>query len=296
MKDWTNLVADEDRILTKHYTPGRAGRRIDKVVLHHNAGNLSINDCWRVWQTREASAHYQVDASGRVGQLVWDADTAWHAGDLEANRTSIGIEHADASSSPWRISDATLDAGAHLTAAVCRFYGLGRPQWLSNVFPHSRFSSTACPCSISGSQNAEYMARAQHWYDEMTGQATPSAPQSGQDSAGRLAVDGSCGPATVRRWQTVMGTSVDGVISGQLVPDQKTYRRPNLDDSAVSYGGYGSELVRAVQRRLGGLDADGLLGPATIKAVQAHYGLTQDASFGPATVKALQTALNAGRF
>lgn len=114
-------------------------------------------------------------------------------------------------------------------------------------------------------------------------------------SAGAIAVDGNVGPATVRRWQQVMGTAVDGIISGQQVPDGRTYARPAIDSSVVRYGAGGSDLVRAVQRRLG-CGVDGLLGPATIRAIQAHYGLTQDASFGTATARALQTALNQGRF
>lgn len=114
-------------------------------------------------------------------------------------------------------------------------------------------------------------------------------------SAGALAVDSNVGPATVRKWQQVMGTSVDGIISGQQVPDGRTYARPAIDSSVVRYGNGGSDLIRAVQRRLG-CGTDGLLGPATIKAIQAHYGLAQDASFGPATARALQSALNQGRF
>lgn len=169
MKNWDTLEADEDLILNTHYTPGRSGRKISKILVHHNAGNLSIAGCYSVWQTREASAHYQVQADGRIGQLVWDSDTAWHAGNWEANLTSIGIEHADISTNPWRVSDATLDNGAHLVAALCRYYGLGRPQWGVNVFPHSAFSSTECPASLYGSQKDAYMAKAQAWYDSMTG-------------------------------------------------------------------------------------------------------------------------------
>lgn len=169
MKNWDKLEADENCILSTHYTPGRAGRSINKVVLHHNGGNLSIRGCYDVWQTREASAHYQVDANGRVGQLVWDTDTAWHAGNWDVNTTSIGIEHADISTNPWRISDATLDNGAHLTAAICKAYGLGRPQYGRNVFFHRDFSPTECPASIAGSQRDAYMRRAQEWYDRMTG-------------------------------------------------------------------------------------------------------------------------------
>ncbi|MEX3505479.1 N-acetylmuramoyl-L-alanine amidase [Corynebacterium sp. LK2510] len=175
MKNWTTLEADENRILTKHYTKGRTGRKIDKVIIHHNAGNLTIPGIYQVWQTRPASAHYQVDSNGRIGQLVWDSNTAWHAGNWDANTTSIGIEHADISSNPWRISDACLEEGAHLTAAVCKYYGLGRPQWGKNVFGHKDFSPTECPASLAGSQHGAYMARAQYWYDHMTGTA-PKPP------------------------------------------------------------------------------------------------------------------------
>mgnify|MGYP002519278462 FL=1 len=296
LKDWNQLQADEDLILTKHMTKGRQGRRIDKIVLHHNGGNLTGKGCYDTWQTREASAHYQVAADGRITQLVWDADTAWHSGNWDANLTSIGIEHADCQTSPWRISDATLDNGAHLVAALCRYYKLGVPQWGVNVFPHKRFSSTECPASIAGTQNAEYMARAQRYYREMTGDTTPvKTPTASATVSTGLAVDGNVGPATVRRWQQVMGTTVDGIISGQLVPDLKTYWRPAIDSSVVRYGGTGSELIRAVQQRLC-CGTDGLLGPNTIKAIQRHYGLTQDASFGPATARALQAALNANKF
>lgn len=177
MKDWNNLQADQNLLMNKHYTPGRAGRSINKIVLHHNAGNLSIKGCWDVWQTRQASAHYQVDVTGCIGQLVWDRDTAWHAGNWEANCTSIGIEHANNHiGDPWTISDATLDNGAHLVAALCRYYKLGRPEWGKNVFGHKNFAATGCPGEIAGTQNSKYMQRAQYWYDQMTGSNSPATP------------------------------------------------------------------------------------------------------------------------
>ena len=167
MKSWTDLEPDQYKLLTTHYTAGRQGSSIKHVVVHHNGGNLSIQGCYDVWQTREASAHYQVDANGRIGQLVHDSDTAWHSGSWAENVQSIGIEHADISTSPWRVSDATLDNGAHLVAAICRAYKLGRPQWGVNVFPHSHFKSTECPASLAGDQQAAYMTKAQSYYDNL---------------------------------------------------------------------------------------------------------------------------------
>lgn len=237
MKSWENLEADENLILSTHMTKGRQGCKVDKIVVHHNAGNLTARQIYNVWQTREASAHYQVAVDGRVSQHVWDTDTAWHTGDWASNLTSIGVEHADISSSPWMLSEATLDNGAHLVAALCKRYGLGRPQWRVNVFPHSDFTSTSCPASLAGAQNADYMARAQAWYDKMTGTASaPSTAQPAQSVAAessanvlqgayRVAVD----KLNVRDQPSLSGNVVATYSNGQTV---------NLDRWGVVADGY----------------------------------------------------------
>lgn len=216
--DWYNVVADKEMILGVHYTPGRS-QAIRGIVLHHNAGDLTVEGCYSVWQTREASAHYQVQSDGLVGQLVNDWDTAWHAGD--ANPWSIGIEHANNSFGPWTISDACLESGAHLVAALCRLYGLGRPEWGVNVFPHSSFMATACPGEIAGSQNAAYMSRAQQWYDAMVagtdaGEPAPQpAPQPSTSGVPSIMLqarttDGTVLPATA--YPDFAGWSANGPI------------------------------------------------------------------------------------
>lgn len=177
--NWNTLDADVNKILNKHFTKGRSGKKVNKVVVHYNAGDLSIDGCYSVWQTREASAHYQVESGGRIGQLVWDSDTAWHASNWDANCTSIGIEHAN--KADGTITEACLDAGAHLVAAICKYFGLGRPQWLVNVFPHKYFAATSCPGQIYGSQKDAYIQRAQKWYDQMmngtaSSETKPSQP------------------------------------------------------------------------------------------------------------------------
>ena len=199
--DWDNVVADQEMILPVHFTSGRTAR-IDKIVLHHNGGNLSIGDCYNVWCNREASAHYQVQEDGMIGQIVNDCDTAWHAGN--ANPSSIGIEHANDNFGPWTISQATLESGAHLVAALCKMYGLGEPQWCVNVFPHSYFMATDCPGEIAGSQNEQYMNRAREWYAQMTGgnytPQEPSQPAQPQPQPGGTGVS-----VTLQAWSQDQG-------------------------------------------------------------------------------------------
>lgn len=172
MKNWLDLEPDKIKLLTKHYTPGRGGRRIDMVVIHHNAGILDTDGCWQVWQTREASAHYQVEASGVIGQLVWDRDTAWHAANADINARSIGIEHANTggAAAGWPISEQTIDNGAHLVAAICHYYKLGPPRAGVNVRFHCEFTTTSCPVRLApgGPDHARYMQRAAFWYEQMT--------------------------------------------------------------------------------------------------------------------------------
>jgi N-acetylmuramoyl-L-alanine amidase len=70
-------------------------------------------------------------------------------------------------------------------AALCRLYGLGRPQWNVNVFPHCHFASTSCPGQIYGSQRDAYISCAQLWYDRMgagdTAAASPAPDASSAD-------------------------------------------------------------------------------------------------------------------
>lgn len=302
MRNWESLEPDEYKLLSRHYTKGRAGHRIDKVILHHNAANLSVQGCWQTWQNRAASAQYQVDAKGWIGQLVHDSDTSWNAANSLANMTSIAIEHADITSNPWTISEATLDNGAHLVAALCKAYRLGRPTWLRNVFPHSYFAPTQCPGSINGSQHEAYMRRAQKYYDEMTGGKVETVVipavnriinkvvNAAAHGVPQIDVDGLWGAGTIKRVQQLVGTPDDGQFDHQL--NTNRWRVPRAT-TGWQWGTNpaGSKAVRSLQARLG-VDPDGLIGYNTIRAWQARLGVDTDGIAGNKTVRAIQTALN----
>lgn len=140
-----------------------------------------MRDLWN--NSRVASAHYQVEADGVIGQLVNDVDTAWHAANADINARSIGIEHANISGpNRWQISDATVEEGAHLVAALCHGYNLGRPRWGVNVFGHSQFAATSCPHQLApgGEDHDHYMRRAAHWYDHIANPGSAEAtPEEG---------------------------------------------------------------------------------------------------------------------
>jgi len=142
------------------------------------------------------------------------------------------------------------------------------------------YGGHSCPGDIRAGQRKLIIARARVMRGDRaapvvsrdeTRAPLPTKPAA-KPAAGKLDVDGDLGRATISRWQQVMGTPVDGVIS-----------KPS------------SSLIKAVQWRLA-VTVDGDFGPLTTKAVQRRLGVTADGDFGPRSVKALQTRLNSGKF
>ncbi len=180
MADFENVQPDEYKLLGMNFTPGRPWG-IKYITIHHMAGDLDADQCNSVWRKAGTSAHYSVDRGGKIVQHVNDTDRAYACGDgvgvqSGGNDCSISIEHANSGSNPWTVHDAAIESGAHLVAALCKYYKLGRPQWGVNVFPHKHWKATACPGELAGSQNAKYMQRAQEWYDAMCGGKPAPAP------------------------------------------------------------------------------------------------------------------------
>jgi hypothetical protein len=143
----------------------------------------------------------------------------------------------------------------------------------------SKVNKDALLSVLKGETLAAYKARG----GQFVGESTTPTP------ADKVAVDGKLGPATISLWQKVMGTTVDGVIS----------EGPN-----------GSELVKAVQRKLVsslgrslkidgfGIKQDGRQYETTARLQQylktpVDYRLSVPVS---ECVKALQRRLNTGTF
>lgn len=179
MADFANVQPDEYKLLGCNYSAGRPFG-IKGVTIHHMAGDLNADQCNGIWGANGCSAHYSVDRNGYIVQHVNDTDRAYACGDGigsgGGNDTTISIEHANSARGPWTVHEAAIESGAHLVAALCLYYGLGRPAWMVNVFPHKHWSSTACPGELAGSQRDHYMQRAVEWYDAMVGGTQPSAP------------------------------------------------------------------------------------------------------------------------
>lgn len=254
MKNWLTLEPDRYKLMNKHYTPGRGGNNIECVVVHHNAGVLSIDQIWDVWQTRQASAHYQVQSDGQIGQLVNDWDTAWHAANQYTNQRSIGIEVSNSAgpNADWPITDTAIREAGRLIAAVCLNKNLGRPVSGGNVRYHREFTGTSCPYHLApgGKYNKTLIDEAQRFYDEL--------------AAGRVNPDGSARPAPKHAQPaprnepvTVLTTKyfrdfLTGFI-GPVISDVKDIRQQLTGGrNAGQYDGWSvSQLVRNYQSKPG---------------------------------------------
>lgn len=184
MKDYYNVQPDVIYLLNKHFTKGR-NANIEYITRHHLAmvGEVeAVVD--RVWNTRQASAHYVVGPGGRVGQSVYDGNTAWSNANSASNARSLSIEHSNSAGAgaDWPISEATIISGARLAAALCLFYKLGRPVFGKNIRDHREFGQTSCPHHLAngGKYHQQWMDEAQRFYDLLTRQAVnPNGSQKG---------------------------------------------------------------------------------------------------------------------
>lgn len=227
--------------------------------------------------SRGASAHYVAEA-GRVACIVDPDDRAWNAGDgvgvgSKGNDMGIGIE-----CNP-RQSDGDYETIAELIRDLRVEYG-DLP-----LIRHRDCSATQCP----GSYDLDRLDRLAR------GLVSPSNPvpvQPATQSVTKLEVDGSWGPLTMRRAQEVAGTSVDGVMSGQIRCIE------NQHIACLEVGTCGSDWVEWMSHRFGITDRPRNAGPEFVRRFLVEMnGSAGDGVISPApsmAVKEFQKRLNNG--
>lgn len=160
-RDYYRLEPDRMYRIGQHYTPGRAGAKIEFITRHHlmyiGEGEAVVD---KIWNTRQASAHHVIGPTGRWVQAVYDRDTAWANANQWANQRTIAIEHAnstgrapgatDFNAASWNISDETIITGARVGAAYCLAEKLGKPVYGKTIRDHFEFTSTGCPVHLQG--------------------------------------------------------------------------------------------------------------------------------------------------
>lgn len=126
---------------------GEEQGQIQNIVVHWvgNANTSAVanrNYFNNLKDTHEtyASSHYIIGLNGEIIYCVPEDEVAFHAGDRNMNRHSIGIEncHPD-----WngKFNDATYNSLIELCVDICKRYGLG----VDNIIRHYDVTGKDCP-------------------------------------------------------------------------------------------------------------------------------------------------------
>ena len=126
--------------------------KIDRITIHHMAGNLSVETCGNVFtpSSRQASSNYGIDSDGRVGMYVEEKDRSWCSSNKSNDHRAVTIEVADDQGGPnWHSSDKAMSKLVELCADICKRNGISRLNYTGdtngNLTMHKWFAATDCP-------------------------------------------------------------------------------------------------------------------------------------------------------
>ena len=304
MKKMSNSsLVNYKRISPNKTSPRR--NKIDRITIHHMAGNLSVETCGNVFapSSRKASSNYGIGSDGRVGMYVEEKDRSWCSSSSANDHRAVTIEVADNKiGNGWGCSAQAMAKLVLLCADICRRNGIAKLNYTGNtngnLTLHKWFASTDCPGAYLESQMPKIAREVNkllasgattYTWDG----ATAYSNSSTTPTSSKLSVDGSWGMATTKRTQQYLGTTQDGIVSNQ--PSSNKQYLPNAYTGSWQFksSGYsaGSDMVRALQKIIGAT-VDGWFGKESVKKLQKFLGITQDGSMGSVTVSTWQKYLN----
>lgn len=138
---------------------GVKNNKIDRITIHHMAGNLSVEACGKSFAltSRQASSNYGIGTDGRIGGYVGEENRSWCSASRDNDFRAITIEVANNTLSPnWTVSEAALTSLYNLLVDVCRRNGIEKLIYSDNkddrinqrngcnVTWHSDFAPTGC--------------------------------------------------------------------------------------------------------------------------------------------------------
>ena len=259
---YSNLV---DYVKLSPYCNKPRNKKINAIVIHHMAGNLSVESCGAVFSVKQASSNYGVGTDGRVACYVEEENRAWTTSDPGIDHRAITIEVANCGGAPdWKVSDQALEATIALCVDICRRYGFKLTYTgdkKGSLHAHRWYAATACPgpylyakfAYIADEVNkrlsgkTEYVPTVKEWQIAAIADGY-KFPRYGADG--------------------MWGTECASVASKAIVKKRLIYTNKNL--------------TRLVQKAVG-VDVDGLCGKdtdAAIRAYQNKHSLVVDGQVG----------------
>lgn len=161
--------------------------KIDKITIHHMAGNLSVETCGNVFQgKRKASSNYGVGSDGRVGMYVEETDRAMTSSNAANDNRAVTIEVANDGGAPdWHVSDKALEKTIELCVDICRRNDIPRLNFTGdksgNLTMHKYFTATACPGPYLGGKFPYIAEEVNKRLAALEAPETPEATEATED-------------------------------------------------------------------------------------------------------------------
>lgn len=135
----------------------RQGNKVDKIVIHHAASVISVEQLGQVFSTRNSSATYGIGSDGRVGQYVPEQYRPWTTSSWTIDKRAITIEVSNCETGgDWKVSDKVLEVLIKLVADICRRNGIKKCSYTGTkngvLQMHKWYANTACPGPYLGSK------------------------------------------------------------------------------------------------------------------------------------------------
>ena len=223
----------DKQILTDHYD-SRGGAKVCKITIHHMAGNLSIETCGNVFQTREASANYGIGTDGRIGGYVPEEYRAWSTANYDNDKQAINIELANdgGAETNWHVSDTAIEKCIQLCVDICKRYGFTlnyTGDASGSLTRHNMFMATTCPGGYLQSK-FPYIA------EEVNKRLAESQPKAGDifevnDDEGLCLLDDN--GKTILAYSK--GTQVEYIEMGYYKYNYQYYKVKVLTDNRIGY-------------------------------------------------------------
>ncbi len=224
--------------------------KIDKITIHHMAGDLSVEQCGELFSqtSAQASSNYGIDSDGRVGMYVEEGRRAWTSASRSNDMRAVTIEVANDGGAPdWHVSDTALKKLVDLCEDICRRNGITFVDYTGtksgNLTRHNMFAATTCP--------GPYL---QSKFDDI-------ADEVNRRLAGEYTLE-----QFIREVQAAIGAKVDGRAGPETLGKTITVSARKNRTHPV---------VKAIQKRLYAMGytqvgkADGRAGPMFTQAVKA---------------------------
>lgn len=172
----------------KKISPNKTKNRnhiIDTITIHCMAGNLSIETCGSVFQSKlkKASSNYGIDSDGRIGLYVEEKDRSWATSNAKNDNRAVTIEVANdgGAKTGWHVSDKAMKSLIILCADICRRNNIKELKWCAdkkligqvdkqNMTVHRWFALKSCPGDYLFNKHG-YIAQE---VNKLLGQSSPS--------------------------------------------------------------------------------------------------------------------------